>query len=149
MKFLFTILFVLAISSCEKPIEKESLNGKWQVLIDDGEYYERWVNDSLVVWLNSAGVIQTWITEISGNELRYLKAYDRSFDEVTEASLIEKIKVKKGQVMAEIIPTKNSYKLVQINQEIFVKDFRKLDYHAMSEEFKKRQYDFFRLKLKE
>ncbi|MFT6871662.1 MAG: hypothetical protein ACJAVN_000664 [Roseivirga sp.] len=146
-KNLILLLFALLTISCSKSINQDDLNGKWHVLIDDGEYYEHWVNDSLSIWLNSYGQIQTWITSLSGNELIYEQRYDRSFNELSSANFIEKVKLKDhDNLKITVKPNSNiTYRWIRINDEVFQKDFRLIDFDQVLKEFKERQYQYFKL----
>ncbi|MBO3698571.1 hypothetical protein [Roseivirga sp. E12] len=145
-KMALSLLLTLLIISCAE-ISHDDLNGKWQVLVDDGEYYERWVSDTLVIWLNSQGQIETWVTRISGNELIYEQSYNKALDEFGKTELVEKIKVQDHENLKINLKSKSdiTYRLIKINDQVFMKDFRLIDFDEVLKEFKKRQYQYFEL----
>lgn len=145
MRILTLIALVLLMTSCSKRITQDNLNGKWQTLVEgDHEYYEVWVSDSLVIWLNSWDFHQTFITELSKNRLNYIIKYDRFDDFLIEYRLTEKLtRINDTLISVEAGPQKSKYRFIKINDEKFEKDFRKLNFDSVQYEFKNRQYKYF------
>lgn len=148
MRILIPIILSILITSCSKKVTQETLNGKWQTIIEgDNEYYEVWISDSLAIWFNSFDFHQTFITDLSSNKLNYVLKYDRFDDFLVDFGLTERLTwVNDTLISVEAGPPKSKYKFRKINNETFEKDFRKLNFDSIQTEFKNRQYKYFGVK---
>ena len=135
------------LTGCEK-YNLSQIEGKWQVIIDKGIYYERWISGNSMIWYNSESGIQLWRFDFDGSIISY-KVYDEESNSTPESDLEETIaSLSKGTIKINVTTNTNgvSYLMKRINSEKFTPDFTTLDIENIKDEIKERQYKFFGVK---
>lgn len=150
MKAKLTIFFFLTgflLTGCKK-YDISQIEGKWQVIIDEEIYYERWISGNSMIWYNSEFGIQLWKFDFDGKVLSYSE-YDKEEGLLLDSNLEETITSLTGKnIIIDVSTNPNgiSYYLKQISTDKFNPDFSTLDLQEVYEEIKSRQYEFYNIK---
>jgi hypothetical protein len=136
------------VTGC-KTYNLNQIEGKWQVVIEDDIYYERWVSENSMIWYNSEFGIQLWKFNFDGRIISY-QYYDEEKNTTSDTNLEETI-VSLNKKTVKVNVTTNpsgvvSYSLKRINFEKFTTDFTNLDLNSVLDEIKERQYQYFSIK---
>ena len=144
---IFIFLTCLLLTGCKK-YDISQIEGKWQVIIDEEIYYERWISGNSMIWYNSEFGIQLWKFDFDGNVLSYSE-YDREEGLLLDSNLEETItSLTNKNIIIDVStnPSGISYSLKRISTDKFNPDFSTLDLHEVYEEIKSRQYEFYNIK---
>ena len=147
MKAKLTIFFFLTcflLTGCKR-YNHSQIEGKWQVIIDEGIYYERWISGNSMIWYDSEFGIQLWTFDFDGKIISY-KNYDKEKNTTSDSDLEETITyLNKDSIKINVTTNTNgvSYLMKRISSEKFTPDYTTLDIEMIRDEIKKRQYKFF------